>query len=228
MTSSYVRVALLGEDRPDAELSKAIRHFGLDSSHVVDRGWRVEYPTDLHVVAFIRATAALPLSVARERPTDPSGWENWSDAGAGHVEPTGRLLPDGQPADKGLIYRFVDSWAWEETAPSPAASEAARLGLVLPQGKGTYVWKALKLGWRLAGALDLRDDIAFWIAGQVAKKIQREVVEYRAYMSRFEAEQRLILEVAAERHVRLNSGTAAEKAKWRHHYAIIDKLIALG
>lgn len=217
------------EIEADAELSQAIKHFCLQAE-TIDRGsWRVAFESELHGLAFSKATQGHSITIRRERQVDAKGWEDWKDAGLGHIEPTGSLLPSSNPAaDGNIVWRFADAWMWDETATPADGTLLRRLGVASVQGKGAWVWKAIKLGWRLTDTLDVRDDIAIWIAGQVAKKINREIVEYRAYMTRFEAEQRLVLEVAAERHARLNSGLASERRKWAQHYALIDKLNELG
>ncbi|WP_436496461.1 hypothetical protein [Actinokineospora sp. HUAS TT18] len=228
---AQIRMTVHDEGADDPDLRRAIDHFTLGADRTSADTWALDFETDLHSLAFSRATAGRRLTLGARPGVDADGFEDWSVAGRGEVEPSTRILPENAPPgpDGAMVFRYEMAWIKTETADPPPRALVGKLGLAESMsGGGSWIWRAVKLGWRLTGALDVRDEIAIWLAREAWQKLDRQNAEWRAEIQRWEADQRLIVEARAQRHVRLNSGSARERAKWQHHYAVIDKLIRLG
>lgn len=225
-------MTLLDEAGGNAELRQAIEHFTQSAAQTSRDTWMLEFETDLHSLAFSRATAERHLTL---RPStvrvDADGFEDWSISGPGEIEATPPILPQNAPqAPPGSrVFRYDMAWIKAETDEPPPRVLVERLGLAESmKGKVDWIWRAVKLGWDVTKTLDVRGEIVIWLAKQTWQKLERQNTEWRDGIQRFEADQRLIVRAAAERYVRLNTGTPTAKRKWAHYYATTDKLIALG
>lgn len=122
------------------------------------------------------------------------------------------------------MYRYDMAWLLDPQAVPAPQRLRNKLGLAALGGVGNWIWRAVKLGWRLSDSLDVRDEIAIFLAKKTWRVIERQNAEWKAEISRWEADQRLLVEALAQRHVRLNSGSKTERIKWMLIYAREDKL----
>ncbi|MFS3130564.1 hypothetical protein ACLM5J_19335 [Nocardioides sp. Bht2] len=216
------------------------RSFGGEAARIDDENWRLTLPSALHGLALTRLTSPEDLvQVTDHRHTvDADGWQDWTESGAGEYEVPQRSLPSVPTPGQGPVFRYDDAWVWDPNAPAAAATELARLGLtslteeardlstdVIAAGKGAHVWKAVKIGWKLAGHVGTAITI-YQLSSAGWKALRKELVEQRARMEERELHLRITLELTQTRRERLETGSEASRRKARQYYNTLDALIA--
>lgn len=150
---------------------------------------------------------------------------------------TNVLLPSvGASPSLDLAWRYDDAWVWDPSAqPADPAlladlglQEFAPSGVEAAQGKGSWIWKAVKFGWKHAGKFnDPRVQVAIWLTKQGWQKIQEQSVTQRARMDKIEHDRRVLIDLLEVRRDRLNKGSESSRRKARQYYSTLDDLIRL-
>ena len=97
------------------------------------------------------------------------------------------------------------------------------LGLA-PQSKGDWVWRAVKLTFKIA-ARDIRVTAAQYLAERAWIKLKEDSYAQQVRMDREEFLRRASLNLANERRQRLSSTNTESKRKWQRFYNDLDYLI---
>lgn len=200
--------------------------------------WRVTLETPLHGLAMINSTDLDQVIWAGyPRPVDPDGWVDWTNSGPDEWEMSAPLLPRS-PLSGGMntAWRYDHAWGWDPDAPNADPGLLAELGLNAfsansidaAAGKGSWVWKAVKFGWKHAPVLgDPRVDAAIWLTRQGWKVLQQQSVAQRARMEKLEFERRIIINLNETRRQRLEQGSESSRRKARQYYNTLDALIRM-
>lgn len=196
-----------------------------------DRPVVLEFPTELHGLAFDLVSGESNLRLRSERPVDEHGWEDWTELAHDDYEATGQLLPmPSFGVDKeGYLVRNDEIWVRDENASPEVLGLTRELGIQSALGGvGGWTWRAAKLVWRVSGKLGPFDPRV--IAAQYAARKGLEWLKesnYRANVAlhQFEANQRLLLSALEERSKRVHSKDPVQKAKWLGYYGRLDRIM---
>lgn len=220
--------------------TEVTRSFGGTAERIDDHSWRLALPSALHGLALTRITSPEDLIQVTDHhhPVDGEGWQDWTESGAGEYELPRPSLPTHPTTGDGPAFRYDDAWVWDPNAPAASATELARLGLsslteeardlstdVIAAGKGAHVWKAVKIGWKLAGHVGTAITI-YQLSAAGWKALRKDLVEQRARMEERELHLRITLQLAETRRQRLESGSESSRRKARQYYSTLDALIA--
>jgi hypothetical protein len=200
--------------------------------------WAASFATDLHGLAVLEhgdPSEILSLS-GDDHPVDADGWADWRLSAPGEHEMTEQLLPpaNGPSAGK-LAWRYDSAYWWDPNADPINVSLARDLGLSEPvdqmrelaAGKGDFIWKAMKFGWKAVGVASRISTIyAILDYAGAFKPLQQESVRQRLRMEQQEQWRREAIQLAEVRRHRLERGSASSRQKARQYYTTLDALIA--
>jgi hypothetical protein len=206
-----------------------------------DRGenkWAASFTTDLHGLAVLEHSDSSEIRSFRSdlHPVDRDGWADWQQAAPGEHEMTDPLLPavDKSPGDR-LAWRYEDIYWWDPEADPIDQALARNLGLsgaveeprALAAGRGDFVWKVAKFGWKAVGVYTRVTNI-YMLADRAGllRPLQQSMVRHRAEMAQREQWRRQSLALAEVRRERLERGSPSSRQKARQYYTTLDALIA--